>query len=84
MVDVTHEKEINSRKERGKRCQHLSTYMRNIVIDQKSIEIPQPAVAKVQTDNPTPISLKGLWLQKGKNVRTKNEMKEKQPDEYYN
>lgn len=39
------------------------TYMRHIAIDQKSNELPHPAVANVQTDNPTPISLKGLWLQ---------------------
>lgn len=38
--------------------------MRHIAIDQKSIEKPQPAAAKVQTDNPTPISLKGLWLKR--------------------
>jgi hypothetical protein len=37
--------------------------MRHIVIDQKSNEHPQPAVAMVQTNNPTPISLKGLCLQ---------------------
>lgn len=37
--------------------------MRNIAIDQKSNEEPQPAVANVQKDSPTPISLKGLWLQ---------------------
>lgn len=37
--------------------------MRQNVIDQKLNEIPHPAVANVQTDNPTPISLKGLWLQ---------------------
>jgi len=36
--------------------------MRQIVIDQKSNEKPQPAVAKVQTKSPTPISLNGLWL----------------------
>jgi hypothetical protein len=34
-----------------------------MVIDQKSNEHPQPAVAIVQTNNPTPISLKGLYLQ---------------------
>lgn len=38
--------------------------MRQIVMDQKSTEIPQPAVAKVQTDNPTPISLNGFTLKK--------------------
>ena len=37
--------------------------MRHIVMDQKSNEPPHPAAAIVQTDNPTPISLKGLWLQ---------------------
>lgn len=37
--------------------------MRHIAMDQKLNEIPHPAVANVQTDNPTPISLKGLWLQ---------------------
>jgi hypothetical protein len=36
--------------------------MRHIVIDQKSNEHPQPAVAMVQTNNPTPISLKGLCI----------------------
>lgn len=39
--------------------------MRHIVIDQKSNEHPQPAVAIVQTNNPTPISLKGLCLKEG-------------------
>jgi hypothetical protein len=38
------------------------TNMRHIVIDQKSNEHPQPAVAIVQTNNPTPISLKGLCI----------------------
>ena len=38
------------------------TYMRKTVMDQKSIEKPQPTTAKVQTDNPTPISLNGLTL----------------------
>lgn len=33
------------------------------MIDQKLNVKPQPATATVQTDNPTPISLKGLWLQ---------------------
>ena len=46
--------------------QHQFTYMRQNVIDQKSNELPHPAAAKVQIDNPTPISLKGLWLQGGK------------------
>lgn len=40
-----------------------STHMRHIAIDQKLNELPHPAVANVQIDNPTPISLKGLWLQ---------------------
>lgn len=40
------------------------THIRHIVMDQKSNEQPQPAVAKVHTDNPTPISLNGLWLKK--------------------
>ncbi|CAN0865030.1 hypothetical protein LINGRAHAP2_LOCUS9116 [Linum grandiflorum] len=39
------------------------TYIRHIAIDQKSNDNPHPAVASVQTDNPTPISLKGLTLQ---------------------
>lgn len=39
------------------------TYMRQIVMDQKSNEQPQPITATVQTDNPTPISLNGLKLQ---------------------
>lgn len=38
--------------------------MRQIVMDQKSNERPQPTTAKVQTDNPTPISLNGFTLQK--------------------
>lgn len=46
--------------------------MRQIVMDQKSNDKPQPAAAKVQTDNPTPISLNGLtleiWIQKEKQV----------------
>lgn len=42
---------------------NLFTYMRHNEIDQKSNELPHPAAAKVQTDSPTPISLKGLWLQ---------------------
>jgi hypothetical protein len=39
------------------------TYMRQNVMDQKSKERPQHKVARVQTDNPTPISLKGFTLQ---------------------
>ncbi|CBI35763.3 unnamed protein product, partial [Vitis vinifera] len=35
-------------------------YMRQIVMDQKLNEKPQPTAATVQTDNPTPISLNGL------------------------
>lgn len=42
--------------------QQFFTYMRQNVMDQKSNEIAHPATAKVQIDNPTPISLKGLWL----------------------
>lgn len=38
--------------------------MRHIVIDQKSNDTPQPAVAIVHTNKPTPISLKGLYLQR--------------------
>ena len=34
-----------------------------MAIDQKLNETPQPAVAKVQTDNPTPMSLNGFTLQ---------------------
>lgn len=41
----------------------ISTHIRHIAIDQKSNDPPQPAVAIVQTDRPTPINLKGLWLQ---------------------
>lgn len=37
--------------------------MRQIAIDQKLKENPQPAAAIVHTVNPTPISLKGLMLQ---------------------
>lgn len=37
--------------------------MRQRVMDQKLKEKPQPIVAKVQTDNPTPMSLNGLTLQ---------------------
>lgn len=37
--------------------------MRQIVMDQKSNETPQPSTARVQIDNPTPISLNGLYLQ---------------------
>lgn len=37
--------------------------MRQIVMDQKSNEKPQPSTARVQIDNPTPISLNGLKLQ---------------------
>lgn len=37
--------------------------MRQIVMDQKSNENPQPITAIVQIDNPTPISLNGLTLQ---------------------
>jgi hypothetical protein len=40
----------------------LNTYMRQIVMDQKSNERPQPITARVQIDNPTPISLNGLTL----------------------
>ena len=43
--------------------------MRQIVIDQKSMANPQPAAATVQTDKPTPISLKGLWLKESKNQK---------------
>lgn len=42
----------------------IKPYMRHIVIDQKSNDTPQPAVAIVHTNKPTPISLKGLYLQK--------------------
>lgn len=41
-------------------------------MDQKSNEPPHPAAANVQTDNPTPISLKGLWLQAQIYVMYKN------------
>ena len=37
--------------------------MRHIIMDRKLNEKPQPTTASFQTDNPTPISLKGLWLQ---------------------
>lgn len=37
--------------------------MRQIAIDQKLKENPQPAAAIVHMVNPTPISLKGLMLQ---------------------
>jgi hypothetical protein len=37
--------------------------MWHIVIDQKSKETPQTAVVLAHTNKPTPISLKGLWLQ---------------------
>lgn len=37
--------------------------MRQIVMDQKSNEKPQPTTAKVQTESPTPISLNGFTLQ---------------------
>lgn len=37
--------------------------MRQIVMDQKLNEEPQPITATVHTDNPTPISLNGLTLQ---------------------
>lgn len=46
------------------------THMRHIAMDQKLNELPHPAVANVQTDNPTPISLKGLWLQGQQCTRT--------------
>ncbi|KAG2671383.1 hypothetical protein I3760_14G132900 [Carya illinoinensis] len=36
--------------------------MRQIAMDRKSNELPHPAAATIQTDNPTSISLKGLWL----------------------
>jgi hypothetical protein len=37
--------------------------MRQITIDQKLNEKPQPVTARVQTDNPTPMSLNGFTLQ---------------------
>ena len=37
--------------------------MRQIEMDQKLKENPQHRVARVQTDNPTPISLNGFTLQ---------------------
>lgn len=37
--------------------------MRQMVMDQKLNEIPQPTTANVQTDNPTPMSLNGFTLQ---------------------
>lgn len=46
-----------------KKKKRLFTYMRQIVMDQKLNEKPQPVIAKVHTDNPTPISLNGLTLQ---------------------
>lgn len=42
------------------------TYMRHMAIDQKLKEPPHPAVAIVQTERPTPISLNGLMLHKTK------------------
>jgi len=39
------------------------TYMRLTEMDQKLKEKPQQKVARVQTDNPTPISLNGFTLQ---------------------
>lgn len=42
--------------------------MRQIVMDQKLNEKPQPTAATVQTDNPTPISLNGLTLQNFKHT----------------
>lgn len=45
----------------------LNAHIRQIVMDQKSNAQPQPAVAIVQTNSPTPINLKGLWLQKNLN-----------------
>jgi len=39
------------------------TYMRQTEMDQKLKEKPQHKVARVQTDNPTPISLNGFTLQ---------------------
>jgi len=47
--------------------------MRQIVIDQKSNEAPQPAVAIVHTNKPTPISLKGLYLH-GREMRSQGKM----------
>lgn len=41
------------------------------MIEKKSNELPHPAVAKVQTDNPTPISLNGLWLQGEKDIKNR-------------
>ena len=40
-----------------------ATYMRQIVMDQKLIEQPQPITATVQTESPTPISRNGFTLQ---------------------
>ena len=37
--------------------------MRQTAMDQKLKEKPQHKVARVQTDNPTPISLNGFTLQ---------------------
>lgn len=48
--------------------------MRHIAIDQKSNALPHPAVANVQTDNPTPMSLKGLWLPREQYIRTINQL----------
>ena len=39
------------------------TYMRQMKRDKKLNEKPQAVTAKVQTDNPTPISLNGFTLQ---------------------
>lgn len=38
-------------------------YIRQNVMDQKSKDKPQPTTARVQMDNPIPISLNGLTLQ---------------------
>jgi len=64
-IKTWHEKLVNYQGSRLYNVESTETfpYIRHIAIDQKSNEQPHPAIANVQTDNPTPISRNGLWLQ---------------------
>lgn len=58
----------------------IATYMRQIVMDQKLNEKPQPITAKLQTESPTAISLNGFTLQNLRTIiRTHIEIKSLRP-----
>ena len=59
-----HESRKNYKKRIEKEKKYkIFTHIRHTTIDQKLNEKPQPITAKVQTDNPTPMSRNGFTLQ---------------------